>query len=168
MTDLSFVLWDTAIFGTVAAFEQALFQVAQGGDAIHTRSFTNSRGAGQLPANESMTVKHLGVALDANLLTADYINVWPLSFIEIRVNNETLFECPLRFLAKGNSYGGHYTEAAATNEAAIGLMGNGYDLEIPIEIEGGTAFKVNVFQGLALSAVSQPVRVALCGTLHRA
>ena len=166
--DLSYILWDTAILGTVALFEQSLFQVAQGGDAVHTRSFTNSRGSGQLPTNENFLIKHIGVSLDANLAIADYINVWPLSFLEIRVNDETLFQAPLRMLAESNAFGGHYSQAAAADEALIGLEGTGYDLEIPIEIEGGTAFRVNVLQGTALAVASVPLRVALCGTLNRA
>lgn len=167
MVDYSYCLYDTGVFGVAASVETSLFQVSQGGDATHTKSFTNSRGAGQMPQNEEFEIDHIGVAVDMNLPTADYIAVWLNSYLEIRVNDETLFIAPLRALAQANAYGGHYTEAAASNEALIGLAGDGYTLKIPILIPGGTAFRVNIFQGTALATANTLVKVMLNGTLSR-
>ena len=167
MADYSYCLYDTAVFGVAASVESSLFQVAQGGDSTHTKSFTNSRGAGQMPQNEAFEIDHIGVSVDMNLPTADYIAVWLNSYLEIRVNDETLFIAPLRLLANANSFGGHYTEAVASAEALIGLMGDGYKLAIPINIPGGTAFRVNVFQGTALATASTLIKVTLNGTLSR-
>lgn len=164
--DLSYVLYDTAVFGTTALFENTLFQVAQGGDSTHTESFTNSRGAGQLPANESFKIKRILATIDVNGVVADSQNTFIGSFVDIIVNNRSLFKAPLTLVAARNGFGGMYTQAAAANESLIGLMGEGYTLEIPIMIDKGSAFKVRVVQGVALSAASQNVKLSLDGILN--
>lgn len=164
--DLQYVLYDTAIFGTVANFESVLFQVAQGADAAHTENFTNMRGAGALPQEEAMKVNWLGVAVDfTSTLPQDYKAMWLSSFLEFRLSDKTVLKLPLSLLASNSNFTGHYSQAAAADNAAVGLLGDGYHLDIPIEISGGTAFRVRVVQGTVLSAASKNVKVLLGGIL---
>lgn len=164
--DLDYVIYDTAVFGTVANFENVLFQVSQGSDATHTENFTNARGAGTFPQEESFLVKHIGVVADFNTATPeDYQLMWYASFLELRVSDKTLLKAPLHWFAHRNAYQGHYSQAAAADNALIGLMGDGYMLENPISIKGGTSFRVRVVQGTALSAVSKNVKVNMRGLL---
>lgn len=167
MVKITYPLYDTAVFGTTASVENVLFQVAQGATAAATKSFTNSRGAGQLPNNESFECNEIHAMHDANVALADSLNVWILSYLEFRVNDETLLLAPLRMFASKNSFGGHYSEVTPTAEAAIGLVGSGFMLPTPIIIPGGVSFRVSVFQGTALATANQAVRVVLNGTLTR-
>jgi hypothetical protein len=167
MVDFSYPLYDTAFFGTVAATLHTLFSQAQGASATLSKSVTNSRGAGQLPQNESYEADWLGIFLDEAGVLADVSAVWADSYAEFRVNDETVFLSPLRMLAAYNAWGGHYTQAAAADAARIGLMGDGLKLPTPIVIPGGTSFQVLIFQGTALSAVTQSVRFVMNGTLSR-
>jgi hypothetical protein len=167
LQEYSYTLYDTAVFGTTALTNNALFAVAQGGDATHDKSFTNSRGAGQLPTQESFEANWLGVYSDASFTQADLLAMWHKSVCEIRVGDFTVFQAPLRQIAAYNAHGGIYTQAAAANAANIGLVGMGWDLAIPIAIPGGTAFVVNILQGTALSAASQNVKFLMSGTLTR-
>lgn len=164
----SYTLFDTAIFTTALAGEQALFQVAQGGDAVHTKAFTNMRGAGSLPNNESFNVKKIGVYQDfLNLVFADLLNIWLLSYLELRVNDESVLQIPLRAAAQYNGFGGHYSQAAAANGALGGLSNDGYALEFPVMIKGGVSWRVNVNQGVVTTVANIPVRVLLHGDLNR-
>ena len=168
MAKYAYSLYDTAVFGTSLGGEQALFQVAQGADATHTKAFTNMRGAGSLPPNESFEIRNIMCFLDEPItVAADAQNVWQDSYIEVRVNDESLLFLPLRVTAGFNGFGGHFTQASAANAAPIGLIGNGYDIDPTILIPGGTAFRVNVNQGTVLSAASQNLRVLLNGILDR-
>lgn len=167
MADTHSFLYDTALFGTTANTEHTLFQVAQGSTATATKAITNMRGAGQLPSVEKFRVDKIHVFADYNSAIADYIDVWVSSFIQFRVSDEILFESPLRMCASMNSFSGFYTQAAAAVEALIGLKGGGFDLKIPIMINGGTAFRVSVFQTTVLSTTSLGVKVALEGILSR-
>lgn len=165
-TNLSYELYDTVVMGVAAGTEHTLFQVAQGGDTTHTRSFTNSRGAGQLPGEENFFIDAVKATLDETAIAADREGIWVKSYLEIRVADETLLQVPLSEVACRNGYGGHYTQAAAAEEALIGLIGDGYKLKYPIKIPGGTAFRVNVYQGTAVAAGTE-VRVILDGVLER-
>lgn len=164
MPDYTYTLYDTAVLSN-AVTDQVLFQVSQGADATHTESFTNSRGAGQLPTGESFEVKKISATVDGNWVVADQIN-WILnSFCEIRVSDLTVFKCPLAYLVDGASFGGLYTQASAAEESAIGYQGDGYELEIPIEIQGGVQFRVRIYGGTALSTTGRNVKITLHGTL---
>lgn len=165
MTRYSTDMYDTAAFTNVAG-EFLLFQVSQGSDATHTENFTNSRGAGQIPQNESFTVKWIGAIIDFNGVVADVQNVPISSFIEIRVNEITVLKVPLARIMARSSYSGHYTQATAADESLIGLEGNGYMLETPIVIKGGVSFKVRVVQGTALSTTGRNVKIVLGGELE--
>lgn len=163
--DLSFVLYDTVAMGNVAAVETILFQTPQGADATHTELFTNSRGGGVLPPNETFKIKRVHVAPDFNGVTADYQQVYVNSFLAVLVNNREMLKAPLFMFASQASFGGLYTQGAPAAEALIGLQGDGFGLDIPIVIPKGVVFKVRVFQGTALSAVGQNVKVLLEGVL---
>lgn len=164
---LRYDLYDTAFFGTAASTLFTLFQASQGSGATLTKSVTNSRGAGQLPQNESFSADWLGVFLDEIPVVGDIQKVWVDSYCEIRVNDETVLLTPLRRLAALNSFGGHFGQAAAADLAAIGLAGMGLPLDKPIEIPGGTSFRVDIFQGTALASATQSVRFVMSGVLER-
>jgi len=165
MPSYSFVLYDSALFMSTAAGDIVLYQVAEGGDSTHVKPYTNMRGAGQLPASESLLVKKLGVWLDANVVAADAQDMWIGSYIEIEVANRTVLEIPLALCAMSNGFGGVIAQTSAADEAIIGKLGDGFTLDIPILINGGTNFKVIVHQETAVAADSTNVKVALLGDL---
>jgi hypothetical protein len=167
MPDYDFTLYDTAVFGATANTLHELFQVAQGADATHTKSFTNSRGAGSLPVTEQFVVTRVKVLYDHNTVTADVPKFHPGSYLEFILNNQTILIAPLAEFIANSGYGGHYSQAAAADEAVIGLLGDGYVLTKPIVIKGGTAFKVQLFQSLAVTAASN-MKAALDGILTMA
>lgn len=165
---ITYPLFDTIVFGNATQAEQALFQVPQGGDTTHTKTFTNMRGAGALPVQENFTVKKIGVFVDfLVVLPSDLYNIWIGNYLELRVADQTLIQAPLRVFAQYNAFTGHYSQAAAANGTLGGIQNDGYELEDPIVIKGGTAFRVNVPQNTALSVASIPVRVVLHGELDR-
>lgn len=164
---LRYDLYDTAFFGTTLATLYTLFQASQGSSSTLTKAVTNSRGAGQLPQNESFEVDWIGVFLDEIPVVGDAQKVWVDSYSEIRVNDETVLLTPLRRLAALNSFGGHFGQASAADLAAIGLNGLGFPLDIPIVIPGGTSFRVDIFQGTALASTTQSVRFVMSGILNR-
>lgn len=166
--DLRYPLYDSVIFGTTAVGEQLLFQVPQGGDTTHTKSFTNARGAGFLPQNESFKVDNIGVFTDFNhLVPADLYNIWISNYLFVRVSDQTLFFAPLRSCARFQNFVGHYSQATAANGTFAGLAGDGMKLDVPIIIPGGVQFGVTVAQVTALSVANVPIRVVLDGILTR-
>jgi hypothetical protein len=72
----------------------------------------------------------------------------------------------LKLAIKYADYGGHFTQATASSRALIGPVGNGYVLDIPIIIPGGTKFVVRILQKTALSAPVK-MKVVLNGILSR-
>lgn len=166
MPDYSFHIYDTALFGVTAGTTHTLFQVPQGGDATHVMDFTNMRGAGQFPVNEKFTIRKIMVASESELAEADVTAWYRLSYLKLlRSNHEDLIS-PLLPLIAYAGFGGHFTQAAAANRALIGRMGEGYVLTPNISIDGGDAFKIEVFQGVALSAANQRIKVILEGILN--
>jgi len=164
MADLTYVLYDTAIFGTTAPAEHTLFQVAQGGDSTHTESFTNMRGAGALPSEEHLVVNHIEVFPDGDVAEADVSKIWTGNFLEVRVADKTLLKAPLALFAGHSYWSGQYTQATPTTRAFIGRVGWGFDLPNPVDIPGGTSFKVRVYQ-LNPTSGSINMKVCLCGVL---
>lgn len=165
--DIRYDMYDTAFFGTAASTLFSLFQAAQGSSATLVKAVTNSRGAGAFPQNEDFAADWLGVFLDEIPVVGDAQKVWVDSYCEIRVNDETILLTPLRRLAANNAFGGHFGQAAAADLAAIGLYGVGLPLDIPILMPGGTAFRVDIFQGTALASATQSVRFVMSGILTR-
>lgn len=153
MADLTYTLYDTAVFGATVNNESILFTVAQGSDATHSEAFTNSRGAAQLPVGEKFLIQKVFAIPNHALLNADVEPIWRNSFLQIRVADFNYLWIPLVLAAYRADYGGHFGQAAAADLARIGRDGDGYDLgERPIEIPGGTAFRVRVLQGPAVAA----------------
>lgn len=164
MPDNSTTLYDQAQFGTTAAVVHPLFQSREGSTATRTKFITNSRGDGSLPNNEQFTINKISVFVDDETVVADLKEVWENSYLEIVVEDKSILQIPLRLCAEGNSFGGLYTQAAAADEEAIGISGNGYQLAIPIVLRGGSSFRVNLGQGFALSAATE-MKCVLHGTL---
>lgn len=163
--DLSYILYDTAPFSTVDEVDFPLFQVAQGGDATHVKAFTNSRGAGQLPSVEKFVIKHVEVFPNDRLTIAD-AGVWFIDgYISIEVANKEVFVSPLAAVIGGPSPTGHFTQAVAADLSSLQFNGRGYDFELPIEIPGGTPYKVTLHQGNVLAVATQLIVCALHGTL---
>lgn len=157
-------LFDSVVFGTTAALIQALFQTAEGADATHTRQFTNMRGAGSLPTAESFTVRSIHVVSEVSPPQADIEKIYQDSWLEFILNNLSILRSPLRMFASSSDWYGHFTQAAAADITVLGAGGMGRNLAIPVVIPGGTAFKVNVYNGTALSA-NHTLRVLLRGDL---
>lgn len=168
MPDYSFSLFDTALFSTVDETDFPLFQVAEGGDATHVKAFTNSRGAGQLPSTEKFVIKHIEVYPNERLTIAD-AGVWFIDgYLSLEVSNREIFRVPLVSVIGGAQPTGHFTQAVAADLSSLQFNGKGYDLEIPIEINGGTPFKVVLHQGNVLAVASQAIVCELRGTLTTA
>lgn len=165
MPDYTYVLYDTVPMGATANTETVLFQTAQGADSTHTELYTNSRGAGALPSNEEFSIEKISCVVDVNGVVADQQNAFLNSYLDIVVNNKSVFKAPCALLADRSSFGGAYTQATAAAESLMGLQGNGYELKIPIKIPKGSPFKVRHFQGTALSTTGQNLKVCLHGTL---
>lgn len=166
---LWYPLFDTLVMGVAVQTEQALFQVTQGADAVHTKSFTNMRGAGALSQGENFTIYKIGCFIDfVTLQETDAINAFVGNYLELRVSDESVLQAPLRLFAQNNAFGGHFTQAAAADNANIGVLGDGYELRNPVVIKGGTGFRVNIPQTVALSVAAVPFRVILHGELDRA
>lgn len=159
-----YTLWDTIVLGAVALAETLLFQVAQGGDATHTESFTNSPGAGSLPGLQEFEIQEVHLILDTPVLPADILKLHQASFLEIRISEHTELKIPSQMAASFSAYGGHFVTATA-EEAGLGLLGNGYKLTKSIRIPGATPWKVRYVQGTALAVGSKNMRCVLRGIL---
>lgn len=164
--DLSYLLYDTVPLGTAANTEFVLFQVPQGGDSTHVESFTNMRGAGSLSQSEKFVINKLSVATDfVFTLLSDYMQAFSNSFLELRIQDLTYFKAPLQLLVDASAYGGSIQLSSAANQSPIGLLGDGYELTLPVTIPGGTPFRVRVYQTVAQSAGPHNLKVSLHGTL---
>ena len=162
--DLEYVLYDTYVFGA-AASSGRLFQNAEGSDATHVTSFTNSRGAGIIPQSEKFVVQKLFAVVDFVPLIANITKLTVASWVELLVANRSLLKIPLAFLIAHSSYSGQAFQAVAADLANVGMEGDGYDFGAhPIQIDGGTQFVLSVNQGTAVAAASN-VKFCLQGTL---
>lgn len=163
---MRYPIYDSVNFLSTAIAEAALFQVPQGGDTAHTKSFTNARGAGAFPSGESFEVDNVSVFADFNpTIPDDLYLVWVNSYLEIRVADKSRLFIPLRLAANYNNFEGMFTQATAANKTLGGIKNDGLDLDIPIKIAGGTAFRVNILQGSNLTIATAPMRVVLNGIL---
>jgi hypothetical protein len=163
--DLSYVMFDTAAFSTVAGAEFLLFQVTQGADATHTEGFTNTRGSGAFPGEEQFVIEKLSVYPDYAVPKADVALWFRNSFLEVKVNDKSLFKTPLSVLVDASAYGGSDTTTAGANGNAVGLLGDGYELKRPITVPGQTRWVIRVIQGTAVTAGSSFIKILLHGTL---
>ncbi len=158
-------LYDTAVPSTAANTEHTLFQVAEGADSTHTKGFTNSRGAGQLPGEESFEIHNIGIFGDTVMPLADREGLYLDSYIEIQVNDQTMIRVPAALCARNDGYQGHFAETTASDVNAIGKVGQGFQLMMPITIPQGSGFKVIYSQGTALTA-AENLKVVLDGILE--
>lgn len=165
--DLSWIMYDTAIFGTSAAVTSALFQTAEGGDATHTTDFTNCRGAGSFPTGEKYLIRKLGVTFESNHVEADVEDWFVAAYLRLMIANQIMFQSPLIPLMWADAYSGQYTQAAAAVRAFIGRLGNGYELDPQLLVKGGDAFKVEIYQGTALATASMKIKFMMDGILTR-
>ena len=164
MPDYSYTLYDSLNFGATANAENILFQTVQGGDSTHTETFTNMRGPGQLPTNEAFTVSKVALIVDKVMAKADVINMFMTSIFQLIVANLTILKVPSQMVVAYSAYGGSILEATIADTMSIGLLGNGYSLDLPVKIKGGTPFQVRVLSGQAVTA-SSLIKAALIGTL---
>lgn len=164
-TDYNFAIYDTAVLGTTAKTVHTMFQVAVSQSATADRFYTNMRGNGIFPNQENFLIKKLFVFPDANFNEDDRENYFLNSYLSIIYKDQLVLSVPSRLAVGRASYGGHFTQGTAADEALIGLEGDGYMLELPLLIEGGNSFKVEYGQGVAMSAGSQNIKVVLDGRL---
>jgi len=162
---MSYPIYDTAQFGTVAGATHELFQNAQGQGGT-TLSTTNMRGAGQFNGNEKFTIRKIGLIVDDVITLPDVRAMYYGSILSVRIAQTLKLQVPLQILADKSAYGGHYTEVAASDSEFIGLVGNGYELDIPLIVMGNDNFLVSIFQALALSAVTLAMKCVLYGDLE--
>ena len=166
MLDSTWTIWDTALLQTTVN-SQTLFQVARSGDAVHTPDFTNMRAAGQFPTQESFLIERVGLMLDENI-NVDEVQDWAYkSHLEIFYNNVSLAQFTAGECVYNNDYGGHFTFAAAGDEALIGRSGKGRELAIPLMIDGGIPFSVVFNQASTVTTANSELKCMLFGTLTR-
>lgn len=157
-------LFDTWQPAAVAGAEAILFQTPRGGDAAHNDRFTNARGAGQLPADESFECRRVGVMYDEELLQVDAdTNVFG-ALLELRLKDKVVLSAPVRRCVTHSAWGGHFTQAAAATINEAGQIGEGFALDIPVVIPGGARFDVRLVQGAAFAA-AQDFKLILEGYL---
>lgn len=164
MADFHTTLFDTWQPAAVANAEAILFQTPRGGDATHNERFTNARGAGQLPAEESFLVRKLGVAIDETIPQAELDTAFFGAIMEIRLKDKVVFSSTVRWLIAASAWGGGALQAVAADIDTVGPMGIGLDLDPNITIPGGTRFDVRMVQGAAFAA-AQDFKVVLEGVL---
>lgn len=150
--DIHTTLYDTWQPGTTASAEATLFQTPQGGDSTHTESFTNCRGAGQLPSGEKFEIKKVKLIIDEMIAEADFDTRLYGGFLEVRVKDKTLLKAPAQMFFAHSAYGGNNLQATAALIQSIGPLGDGFALDIPILINGGERFTVRCVQGAAFAA----------------
>lgn len=164
MAVYDFDLYDSVVFGATPDLTQSLFQVGEGADATHVREFTNMRGAGSLPQGEEFLVRSIHCISEMSPPQADIEKIYQDSYLEFILNNLSILRSPLRVFASHSDWSGQFTQAAAADITALGAVGMGRSLSIPVLIKGGTGFKVNLYNGTALSA-NHTLRILLRGDL---
>ena len=152
MADFHTTLFDTWQPGTTANAEATLFQTPRGGDSTHNERFTNARGAGQLPAEESFQVQKRGVMADEIVVEADHDTYLYGALMEIRLKDRVVFSAPVMALMQATGRSGPLVVASAGAVNFTGPLGDGFELNIPILIMGGTRFDVRMVQGAAFAA----------------
>lgn len=163
---LDFILYDTASFGTTPNVEHNLFQNPQGSTTTHTEDYTNMIGAGTLPEKLKFTIRKISVMLAVTATTVNLRNAFTRSFLELIVGGKSYIKAPLTKFADNVGMQGHFAQLPAATENMISLVGTGVTLENLITIEGGTPFRVRVFQITPLTILTQ-LKVQLEGELER-
>jgi len=163
---LDFILYDTAPLGTTANVEHNLFQNPQGSTATHTEDYTNMIGAGTLPEKLKFTIKKISVSLETGAASVDIRTAYLKSFLELIIGGRSYIKAPLIKFADAEGLRGHFAQATAATENMMSMIGEGFKLELPQTIEGGTPFRVRLFQVTAMGTARQ-MKVMLTGILER-
>lgn len=166
MPDVDWILYDTAPFTIAIAGQMQLFQVPQGGDATHTEAFCNTPGAGAFPSAQAFTINGIAVYPDQDCTIGDLRLVFKQSYVEIVVADKIMLKCPMALLAAPMEFSQAVNAADALLLAGGAYSAPPFELNIPIVIPGGTPFKVNITQIIAVVAAVQ-VKCALRGKLTR-
>ncbi len=164
MADFHTTLFDTWQPGTTANAEAILFQTPRGGDSTHNERFTNARGAGQLPSEESFLIRKLGVAVDEVIADSELDTAFYGALMEIRLKDKLVFSAPVRWIIAASGWSGFAAQATAADLDSVGPVGDGLLLDPQVQIMGGTRFDVRMVQGAAFGAV-QDFKVVLEGIL---
>lgn len=166
MPDVDWILYDTAPFTIAAAGQLPLYQIPQGGDAVHTEDFCNTPGAGSLPANQNFMIKAIAIYPEPSCLQVDIDLVFNRSYVEIIVADKVMLKAPMAYFAAPQSFGGSNGIVLAALATWVSYSGPLFEMVIPIPIPGGTPFRVNITQVVGISANTQ-VKCLLIGTLTR-
>lgn len=165
MPQVKYTLYDTAVFGATANTEFLLFQTRQGADATHTENFTNSRGPGVMPQEESFELHQIDVYPDFAVLEANVGTWFNAGVLEIKIADKSMLKVPLTVCLGENVWSGADASTAAANQAHVGLNNGGYPLgDKPLTFAAGVVFVVRILQGTA-AAASSNIKVALTGFL---
>lgn len=164
MPDMSYSMYDTAEFDNAADVDFELFQSRQGSTSARTKNVTNSRGDGSLPANEGFRIDKIIIMIEPDVIRTEAELAWRDSYIEILINERSVFLVPLAMCAGHMQWQGEFHEAIATLVDSIGLVGDGYALELPLSIPGGTSFRVTLHQAIATAGAAS-VKCILKGML---
>lgn len=156
-----------AVNSSTAKTAVELFQEAES-TADDKANETNMPLAGMLPANQSFKINRIEVYWDEAALeeatVSDTFDFSHMATLEVKVNDQRVFMCPLKHLL-GQGFLSHAHTTA--NEATIGVGATvPHEFKHPIEIKGGDAFKVIVTSGVtATTATAVDIQVALIGEL---
>lgn len=166
MPDVDWILYDTAPFTNAIAGQLPLFQIPQGGDAVHIEDFCNTPGAGSLPANMNFLIKGIAIYPEPAVLDIDIGPIFNRSYVEIIVADKVMLKVPMAYLAGPQQVTGVADAAIAIVSGSATYSGPPFELTIPIPIPGGTPFRVNITQMVATSVTIQ-VKCLLIGILTR-
>lgn len=165
MPDLSYIFFDSVATGA-AAIDALLFQVARGADATHTEDFTNMVSSGAFPSGQKFVIEHIGVMVEPALTPADADALFHASILQVLINSQVDFWCPLASVVDMSAWSGFNNLAAAAGLQVTGSLGKGFDLKIPISVDGGVGFGVRIKTTVATVASSKLI-CALTGTYTR-
>lgn len=166
MPKLHYPIYDTALFGDSAGVTHTLFQQGQGSASTKGFTITNARGSGQFPERESFTIERIAFHVDdISLSDDDIIGLFTGSILTLEYNNVKVLQAPLYMFSDLNASSGIKTEASASAFDYFGQYGSGFTMKIPLMIQGGKNFKVEIYQALALDTASQDMKLTLDGVL---
>lgn len=158
--------YDTAIMG-LSAQVVTLFAFSEGSTPDKQSQDTNMRIGGQWAQSETFTINRVIVFPDDNFVAVDYKRLWEENFIKVIIEQETFLQIPLSMCAGYAAFEGVTNQAVAADFAALGKVGHGFELKIPIVVAGGRSFKVELHQITTLTNADQNVKLVLDGILDQ-
>ena len=102
--------------------------------------------------------------LDELVAAADYDTFYFGAILEVRIKDKVVFSSPVMPLFMASSKSGPIGATAGDAILFTGPQGDGFPLNIPIIIAGGTRFDVRLVQGAAFAAAVD-TKVILVGIL---